>query len=65
MVGRARLWRSDDGSKRRSSVDVSAASERVGREVIAGRKGEAAGLRGEEVDMLDGEKLVDRSREWS
>jgi hypothetical protein len=45
MVGRASARSSGEGSKRRSSVEVSAASLRVGREVMAGRKGAARGLR--------------------
>lgn len=53
MVGRAMAWRSAVGSKRRSSVEVRAASSIVGREVIAGRKGGAVGLRLEGVAILD------------
>lgn len=52
MVGRARVWRSNEGSKRRSRVEARATSESVGRDVIDGRKGGAVGLRAEEDVML-------------
>ena len=44
-VGRARAWSSGEGSKRRSRVEIRAASGSVGREVMEGRKGVASGLR--------------------
>lgn len=44
-MGRASACRSADGSKSRSRVAVRAVGERVGSEVMAGRKGVAVGLR--------------------
>jgi hypothetical protein len=52
MVGRASACRSGEGSKRRSSVAVRAASVRCGREAMAGRKGVAVGLRVEVVVVM-------------
>jgi hypothetical protein len=49
MAGSARVCRSEEGSKRRSRVEVNAVSLRVGIEVIAGRKGAASGLSSEEA----------------
>jgi hypothetical protein len=52
MVGSASACRSGEGSKRRSSVAVRAASVRCGREAMAGRKGVAVGLRVEGVEVV-------------
>jgi hypothetical protein len=52
MVGRASACRSGEGSKRRSSVAVRAASVRCGREAMAGRMGVAVGLRVEVVVVV-------------
>lgn len=57
-LGRASSCNSGAGSKRRSSVEVRAASGSVGREVMAGRKGVAEGLRGDMMVELRCNQLV-------
>ncbi len=61
-MGIASACRSGEGSKRRSRVEMRAASGRLGRDVMAGRKGVAVGLGECSAMVMDGGRCYSGGR---